>query len=154
MNRPSADESEVLLTVDDWERVCARPVPEREGRSVVGLDMGSSRAWSSACAIYENGRTEAVAVTPGIPSVEEQTKRDRVPSGTYARLVERGQLHVDADHRVVRVATLIDEIWRFNPAVIVADRFRLAEVEDAVRGRCRWCLGFGDGALRRKTFGI
>ena len=137
INRPSADESEVLLTVDDWERVCARPVPGRDGRSVIGLDMGASRAWSSACAIYENGRTEAVAVAPGVPSMADQEKRDRVPSGMYSRLVERGQLHVDADHRVVRVSKLIDEIWKWDPAVLVADRFRLAEVEDAVRGRCR-----------------
>ena len=31
LNRPSGDESEVLLTVTDWERVTAREVPEREG---------------------------------------------------------------------------------------------------------------------------
>ena len=53
MNRPTADESEVLITVADWERVCSREVPERAGRSVVGLDLGSSRAWSSACAVFE-----------------------------------------------------------------------------------------------------
>ena len=31
LNVPSADESTVLLTVDDWKRVCAREVPERAG---------------------------------------------------------------------------------------------------------------------------
>ena len=115
INRPSSDESEVLLTVDDWERVCARPVPPRVGRSVVGLDMGSSRAWSSACGVWENGRVECVAVAPGVPEVGAQEKRDRVPSGTYARLLERGQLHLDADRRVPRVSKLIDKIWEWNP---------------------------------------
>ena len=137
LNQPSADESEVLLTVDDWERVCARPVPERDGRAVVGLDFGRSRAWSSATAIYENGRCESVAVAPGLPAIADQEKRDRVPSSTYARLLERGQLHVDADRRVPRVTKLLDAIWKWDPAVLIVDRFRLAEVLDAVRGRVR-----------------
>ena len=33
LNVPSADEARVLLTVEDWELVCAREVPERAGRS-------------------------------------------------------------------------------------------------------------------------
>ena len=48
LNRPSGDESEVLLTVGDWERVTAREVPEREGRPFVGVDLGGGRAWSAA----------------------------------------------------------------------------------------------------------
>ena len=48
LNRPSGDESEVLLTVGDWERVTAREVPEREGRPIVGVDLGGGRAWSAA----------------------------------------------------------------------------------------------------------
>ena len=137
LNVPTRNEQEVLLTIADWQRVIARPVPERDGRSVVGLDFGSSRAWSSATAIYESGRCEAVAVAPGLPAIADQEKRDRVPPHTYARLLERGQLHVDADRRVVRVAKLLDKVWEFNPAVLVCDRFRLAEVLDAVRGRVR-----------------
>ena len=78
--------------------------PEREGKSVIGLDMGASRSWSSACAVYENGRTEAIAVAPGRPDLATQEKRDRVPSSTYLRLLEAGRLHVDAEHRVVRVS--------------------------------------------------
>lgn len=35
LNVPSGDESTMLLTVDDWERVCARPMPPREGRPIV-----------------------------------------------------------------------------------------------------------------------
>lgn len=137
LNLPTRNQQEVLLTIEDWERAIERPVPEREGRSVVGVDFGSSRAWSSACAIYENGRAEAIAVAPGIPTIEEQETRDRVPPGTYSRLVERGQLHVDADRRVVRVAKLIDKLWEFNPAVLVCDRFRLQEILDVAGRRVR-----------------
>ena len=72
LNVPSLDESAVLLTVADWELITAREVPDREGRPVVGLDLGGGRAWSAAVAVWPNGRTEALAVAPGIPGVEQQ----------------------------------------------------------------------------------
>ena len=59
LNRPSGDESEVLLTVSDWERVIGRAAPERQGRPIVGVDLGGGRAWSAAVALYSNGRVEA-----------------------------------------------------------------------------------------------
>ena len=87
LNVPTGDESVVLLTVDDWKRVCAREVAEREGRPIVGIDLGGGRAWSAAVAIWRTGRTEALAVAPGIPSLADQEKRDRVPSGAYRRFL-------------------------------------------------------------------
>ena len=67
LNVPSGDESTMLLTVDDWERVVARPVPPREGRPIVAYDLGGGRAWSAAVAVWKTGRIEALAVAPGIP---------------------------------------------------------------------------------------
>ena len=90
LNVPSADESKMLLDVDDWERVLARPVPPREGRPVVAVDLGGGRAWSGAAAIWRNGRCEAIACAPGIPDLTEQERRDRVPAGTYRKLAETG----------------------------------------------------------------
>ena len=100
LNRPSGDESEVLLTVTDWERVTAREVPERAGRPIVGVDLGGGRAWSAAVALYSNGRVEARAVAPGIPDLDEQERRDRVPAGSYQRLFDMGQLDVAEGLRV------------------------------------------------------
>ena len=139
LNRPSGDESEVLLTVSDWERVTAREVPEREGRPIVGVDLGGGRAWSAACAIYANGRTEALAVAPGIPDLESQEIRDRVPAYTYRRLYDMGQLEVAEGLRVQPPAALWEMIrtaWG-KPQVVVLDRFRLAEFEDAVKRGAR-----------------
>ena len=79
LNCPSADSARMLLDVDDWQRVVARPVPPREGAPTIGVDLGAGRAWHSAVAIWDNGRTEAVAVAPGLPDLEAQEKRDRVP---------------------------------------------------------------------------
>ena len=60
LNVPSGDESTVLLTVEDWDLVCSRAVPPREGRPLVGVDLGGGRSWSAATAIWKNGRCEAV----------------------------------------------------------------------------------------------
>ena len=121
----------VLLTVDTWERTCARPVPDREGRPVVGLDLGGGRAWSAAVALWPSGRVEALAVAPGTPDVGAQERRDRVPAGTYRRLFEAGTVTTDGDLRVPRVGTVLDRIRPWRPDVLVCDRFRLAELQDA-----------------------
>ena len=63
LNVPTADESAVLLSVDDWMRVTARPVPEPAGRPVVSVDLGAGRSWSAAVALWPNGRTEAAERT-------------------------------------------------------------------------------------------
>ena len=78
LNLPTADESTMLLTVDDWQRVTARPVPERDGAPIVGIDLGGGRAWSAAVALFRSGRVEALALAPGVPDLEAQEKRDRV----------------------------------------------------------------------------
>ena len=139
LNVPSADESEVLLTVDDWKRVEAREVPAREGKPVVAADLGGGRAWSAAVAMYSNGRVEALAVAPGIPSLEAQEKRDRVPAGTYQRLHDMGQLDVAEGLQVQPPAMIWESIraaWG-KPKMIILDRFRLAEMQDAVKGGTR-----------------
>ena len=134
LNLPAGDESTMLLAVDDWERSTARPVPDREGRPIVGIDLGAGRAWSAATAIWRSGRVEALAVAPGIPSLEAQERRDRQPWGTYRRLALRGALRVADGLRVQPPA----ELWRAvvaawgKPARVVCDRFRLPELVDAI----------------------
>ena len=93
-NSPAGDESTMLLTVSDWQLVLSRPVAERVGRPIIGVDLGAGRAFSAAVAVWKSGRIEAVAVAPGIPSIEDQEKRDRVPAGTYQALVDSGTLRV------------------------------------------------------------
>ena len=133
LNVPSQDESSTLLTVDDWQRVLKRPVPERVGDPICAVDLGGSRAWSAALVIYPNGRVEAMAVGPGIPSISDQERRDRVPSGTYQRLVDQGTLHLATGLRVPPPSLLVEQIKRTwgRPSRIICDRFRLGELADA-----------------------
>ena len=139
LNLPSADESDVLLSLDDWKRVEGRAVPPRQGRAIVGIDLGGGRAWSAAVAIWPTGRTEAMAYAPGIPSLEEQERRDRVPKGTYEKLYDMGQLEVAEGLRVQPPYLLwrsIMERWG-RPMLVVCDRFRLAELQDAIKNQAR-----------------
>ena len=120
LNVPSGDESTMLLTVDDWERMAARPVPDREGRPIVGVDLGGGRAWSAAVAVWRNGRVEALACAPGIPGLDEQEKRDRVPKGTYRALVASGGLWIAEGLRVQPPS----ELWRARPGHVGRTRER------------------------------
>ena len=161
LNVPSADTAEVLLTVEDWKAVEGRAVPEAAGRPVVAADMGGGRAWSAAVAVWSNGRTEALAVAPGVPDLEAQEKRDRVPAGTYQRLYDMGQLAVAEGLQVQPPAQLWASIlarWG-RPKVVICDRFRLAELQDVVRNGARleprvvrWSEAAADiRALRRQV---
>ena len=131
LNVPTADESQILLTVEDWKRALSREVPEREGKPIIGIDLGGGRAWSAAAAIWENGRCESLAVAPGIPSLAEQEKRDKVPRGTYQRIRNLG---IAGGKRVPPVGLIVREIYERwgRPARIICDRFRLAELQDEI----------------------
>lgn len=135
LNVPTADQHSVLLTVDEWKRCLARAVPERRGRPVVGVDLGGGRAWSAATALWPSGRCEAIAIAPGVPSLADQEKRDKVARGTYHKLAAAGVLTTDGDRRVPRVSALVERIMPWRPSSVTCDRFRLAELQDAVRGR-------------------
>jgi len=137
LNQPIGDETQMLLTLEDWDRVIARPVAAREGEPVVGIDLGQDRAWSAAVAIWSNWRVEAFAVAPGLPSIAAQETRDRVPQGVYQALHDTGQLLVAEGKRVPPAEMLVNEMlerWGY-PRQVICDRFRAAELEDATQGQ-------------------
>ena len=136
LNIPTGDEQAMLLTADDLERTLRRPVPPRDGRPVVGVDMGRNRAWSAATALWPNGRIECLAVAPGVPSIADQEKRDHVSRGIYQKLVDSGKLTVADGWRIVPAAMLADLIratWG-TPVKTMLDRFRIYEFEDCAKG--------------------
>lgn len=137
LNYPARDSAEVLLTVSDYELAIGRPVAIAAGMPIVGIDLGAGRAFSSAVAIWPSGRVEAVAVCAGIPSIADIEARDNVPANSYQCLVDAGLLFPSPDRRVPPVSDLLGLIadrWG-RPSMIIADRFRVAELNDvAPRG--------------------
>ena len=126
-----------LIEAEKWRRVEARDVPEREGRAIVGVDLGAERSWSAAWCIWQNGRSECFALAPGIPSLAKREKIDSVRSGLYKHLYDQGVLLVDEGLRVSRPATLIDHLLSIGivPETIYCDRFAIGTFKDVVAGR-------------------
>ena len=137
LNRQVEVYKDMLVSADAWRRVEAREVPEREGRPIVGLDLGAERSWTGCWAIFPNGRSECYAVCPGIPDLAERERQDGAPRGLYRRLHADGVLVVDDGVRVSRPSTLIDHLLQvgIKPKTIYCDRFILGTLKDAVAGR-------------------
>ena len=139
LNIPTQDEATQLLTVDDWKLVKARPLGIPSGKPIVGIDLGGGRAWSAAVAVWQSGKMEAIACAPGIPSIEDQERRDNVPSGVYVKLMESGAFTLAEGMRVQPPSALWDAIcdrWG-KPARVVCDRFRLGELRDVIGNACK-----------------
>ena len=130
-------DSQPLITTAEFGRVCARQIPPCEGKPVIGIDLGGNRSWSAAAAIWPNGRIEAWALAPGTPSLAEQEHADHVADDSYSELVRSGGLAVDGTRAVPDVATLLSRVWAWEPASIVSDPYRSAELHQAVAGRVR-----------------
>ncbi len=135
LNRHVAGEDTMLISVAEWQATLTRPVPAREGRCVLGVDIGQSRSWSAAWMAWPNGRQECIAVIPGLPAVADQERRDGLPRGSLERLIDAGVLVVDAGRQVARVETLIAALPEVPVSHVVADRFHEAALRDTVRWR-------------------
>lgn len=137
LNRQVDVRTEVLIAADAWRRVEARQVPDREGRPIVGVDVGAERSWSAAWCLWQNGRVEAYALCPGVPDLAEREKQDAMPRGLYQRLAADGVLLVDEGRRMARIEVLIERLFGagIRPATIYCDRFLIGQLTDAVKGR-------------------
>ena len=137
LNRQVEVYADVLVQVEDWQRVEAREVPPRAGRPIVGIDMGGERAWSAAWCLWKNGRSECYALAPGIPSLAERERQDAMPRGLYRKLHADGVLEVEEGFRVSKPETLFAALVSrgIRPRVVFCDRFMVGPLRDAVAGR-------------------
>ena len=126
-----------LITSSEWQRVVERQVPACEGSPVIGIDLGGTRSWSAACAVWPSGRITAWALAPGLPSLSEQEAADQVAPDTYVSLARTGGLGVDEGQHVPSIDRLLARVWSWKPQVVVCDPYRAPELHQVVAGRVR-----------------
>ena len=132
LNQGLADtEVSVLIDADLWAGIEGEAA--RAGACIWGMDLGTSAAQSAVAAFWpQTGRLEALAAFPNEPTLAERGARDGV-AGLYAECERRGEL-IRCGRSAVEIAGLIREaLTRYGaPARIVADRWRSAELKDAL----------------------
>ena len=132
LNLGTADtERAALLDAGVWASIEGDAPPA--GFVVWGVDLGSSAAQSAVAGYWPaTGRLEALAAFPAVPGLEERGLRDGV-GGLYRDMARRGEL-ITRGERTVPVGELLAEAaqrWG-APAAIASDRWRQAELEDAL----------------------
>ena len=138
LNQPQSPSREMICTVHDWETCCV-PVDEldacapRDGRVVLGFDIGSGSSMSAAAAIWPaTGRVEAWAALPDHPDLKARAEADGAP---YDEMQKRGEL-VTYSGRVVPAGEFLKDVRsRLAGERIIAagaDRYRKAEVLQAI----------------------
>ena len=148
----------VLVEAGTWARIEGEA--GQDGPLVWGCDLGTSAAMSAISAFWpDTGHLEVLAAFPVEPPLAERGLRDGV-GALYVETLARGEL-IQTGHRAVDLdGLLMEALARFGrPNVIAADRWREAELRDAldrvgvppaaleIRG-----MGWRDGAADVRAF--
>ena len=132
LNQGTAD-TEVAVLLDPGLWAECEGEAKLSGPLVYGIDLGTSAAQSAvACYAPETGALQCLAAFPESPALADRGLRDGV-GGLYVECARRGEL-LTLGHRSVNVPALLRAaLDRFGrPARIVADRWREAELRDAL----------------------
>ena len=159
LNLGTADtEVSVLRDAGLWTNIEGEA--ERAGPVIWGVDLGTSAAQSAVAGFWpETERLECIAAFPNEPSLAERGLRDGV-GGLYAECARRGEL-LTLGARAVDVAMLLQAALERlgRPSRVVADRWREAELRDALEGAgvppaafSARGQGFKDGAEDVRSF--
>ena len=151
LNQPRSPSTETLTTPEDWRACEVSELPPRQGSCIVGFDLGGSSSLTALAAFWpETGRMESWAACGDNPTLLERSRADGV--GTlYVQMEERGELTVYPGRVTPAEDFLRDCAGHLEGeriAVAGADRYRRAEVEDALAAAgLRWSMQWrGQGA--------
>ena len=150
---------DVLCTASEWTRMAETDkLPERSGPMVLGLDLGGGRSMTGAAAYWwQTGRLEVVGYFGNVPELALREQKDG-NIGVYSSMVRRGELVMIPGTRTTPPALVLsDAIERFGtPEVVLADRYRKPELEDALASLgllVEWRgLGFRDSSNDVREF--
>ena len=124
---------DLLVTPEAWRELLAMPDAPAEGVTVWGVDLGSGQAMSAVACCWASGRVETLAAFGSHPPLDQRALQDGA-GGLYRAAQDAGELII-SDRRVPDVAALFraaEARFGGRPARIVVDRWRLAELRDAL----------------------
>ena len=124
-------EQEVLISAGLWADI--EGSADMVGPVCWGVDLGSSAAQSAIAAFWPiSGALACVAAFPELPTLERRGHRDGV-AGLYRQCFRAGDL-LTLGKRTADVSALVRvALQRFgSPAVVASDRWRRAELADAL----------------------
>ena len=120
-----------LLDPENWRAI--EGTPDCRGSYVLGIDLGGSEAFTAAAAVFETGGIACLQACGGHESLAKKEERENLPPRYYQKMRDEGEL-LQLGDRVVppgEFLAAIEARWG-RPAVIVCDRFRKAELLDAL----------------------
>ena len=151
LNLPRNPSTETLCSPEDWRACEVSELPERAGPCIVGFDLGGSSSLTAFAAHWpQTGRMEVWTAIGDTPSLLERSRADGVGE-LYCQMESRGEL-VTYPGRVTPGAVFLRDcaarLEGERIRVFGADRYRRAEVEDALSGAgLRWRIEWrGQGA--------
>ena len=151
MNQPVDPGRTMIVSTTDWRACITAELPPREGRCVIGFDLGGSSSMTALVALWpRTGRMEAWGAFPDTPDLLARGAADGV-GGLYEQMHERGEFAVYPG-RVTPVAEFLrDCAARLAGSRVLAagaDRYRQAEAIQALDSAgLRWPMTWrGQGA--------
>ena len=151
LNLPQDPGREMICAPDDWDKCLTGEPPERDGRCVVGFDLGGSSSMCAAAAIWPGtGRLEVRGAFPAIPDLRKRGEADGV-GGRYLQMESAGDLRTFPGRVTPAgefLADFADELAGESVIGAGADRYRRREAEQALAdARLDWEMVWrGQGA--------
>ena len=136
LNQPGQGELETIVTVDAWQRCARHERPERSGPCKVAIDVGGAASMTAAAIFWPaTRRLEVYGGYGDTPSLAIRGEADGVAE-RYVRMQEAGELRTWPG-RVTPVHEfllwLVELLEGEHVEQLLADRYRQAEVQDALQ---------------------
>ena len=126
-----------LIELETWKavnEVSPAEMPGAHGPFVAGLDLGGAMSWTAAALYWPStGLLLTRAWMPSYPTIETRARREHIELPLYRKIITDGDLIVSGN-RTVKPETPLNWIFKAygNPAAIVTDRYREAEMREAL----------------------
>ena len=137
LNRSGTVSGELICALSTW-KTCEVPtedLPPRDGPACLGIDVGDVASFTSAAALWPNGRMEVWTACPADPPLAKRAKHDAA-GALYERAVRDGHLWPLAG-RLTPIKAFLErlkvQLAGVHVVAVGADRRRAAELQDHLK---------------------